>query len=237
MNTAYSPRTIALIGGIGYLIIFFTGIFANFFVVEGLVVKEDATTTFTNIVEQLSLFRVGVLAFVGMVIADLVLTWALYEFFQPTHEQLSLFAAWFRLVNCAVFGVAVFHLFDVLTLAGDAQYSALVSAEYAQAEVMRSFANFNYTWLLGLVFFGVHLLALGFLILWSGFVPKFIGYLLLLAGAGYLADSFAQFVLTNYEDYQHIFALVVIVPGVVGELSLTVWLLIRGGVNNISPPR
>jgi hypothetical protein len=92
---------------------------------------------------------------------------------------------------------------------------------------MQAIAAFDHTWLTGLVFFGIHLLALGTLILEAASVPRFIGYLLILAGAGYLADSFAHFMLPDYAAYQDLFTAIVVLPGVVGELSLTVWLLVR----------
>lgn len=229
MKTPNPLRRIALIAGIGYLIIFITGIFANFFILESLVVQDDASATFRNIQEGASQFRVGILAFVFMVLFDLVLTWALYLLLLPVNKNLSLFAAWFRLVNVAIFGVALFSLFDVLELTGGSLYLTEVSTEYIQAEVMRALSTFNYTWLLGLLFFGVHLVALGALVLQSGFIPKFIGILLFIAGAGYLVDSFAQFMMPNYDAYQNLFAMIVIIPGVVGELSFTIWLLLKGG--------
>ena len=93
---------------------------------------------------------------------------------------------------------------------------------------MLSLNMFNYTWLIGLIFFGIHLFILGYLIYKSGYVPKFIGGLLLIASLDYLLDSFANFLLPNYNDYKNIFQLIVIVPGIVGELSLTFWLLFKG---------
>jgi hypothetical protein len=93
---------------------------------------------------------------------------------------------------------------------------------------MLSLSAFNHIWLIGLVFFGIHLLFLGYLIIKSGEVPKVLGILLVVAGIGYLVDSFANFMLPNYTDYKDVFALLVIVPGVIGELSFTVWLLWRG---------
>lgn len=224
-----SFRKIALTAGMGYLIIFFTGIFSNFFILEKLVVPDDGGATLANITGNVGAFRLGMLSFIIMVLFDLVLTWALYVLLEHINRNLALFMAWFRLVNCAVFGVALFHLFDVLELAGGSAYLAQVPAEYIQAEVMRSLSGFNYTWLLGLLFFGIHLGALGTLALQSGYIPKFIGYLLFLAGAGYLADSFAQFMMANYADYKEVFTMIVVIPGVVGELSFTVWLLLRGG--------
>lgn len=225
-------RKIALTAGIGYLIIFFTGIFSNFFILEKLVVPDDGATTLTNITDNAGPFRLGMLSFIFMVLFDLVLTWALFLLLEHINRNLALFMAWFRLVNCAVFGVALFHLFDVLELASASPHLAQVPTEYLQAEVMRSLVGFNYTWLLGLLFFGIHLVALGALALQSGYIPRFIGYLLFLAGAGYLADSFAQFMLANYADYKDVFTMIVLIPGVAGELSFTVWLLLRGGRNH-----
>ncbi len=37
--------------------------------------------------------------------------------------------------------------------------------------------------------------------------------------------------LANYADYKEVFTMIVVIPGVVGELSFTVWLLVKGGRN------
>lgn len=89
-------------------------------------------------------------------------------------------------------------------------------------------AAFNNTWLVGLIFFAIHLFLLGYLIIKSGYIPKFIGFLLIAASAGYLSDSFANFLLRDYDAYKNIFMLIVVIPGVAGELSLTMWLLLTG---------
>jgi hypothetical protein len=53
--------------------------------------------------------------------------------------------------------------------------------------------------------------------------------LLIAAALGYLIDSFAHVLLANYDDYETVFLLVVAVPGIIGELSFAVWLLVKGG--------
>jgi hypothetical protein len=88
---------------------------------------------------------------------------------------------------------------------------------------------YHYGWAIALVCFGVHLVLLGFLVLRSDYAPSTIGILLVLAGLGYLVDSFARFLLLNYEDYSDFFLLLVAVPAIAGEFSLTGWLLLRGG--------
>jgi hypothetical protein len=65
----------------------------------------------------------------------------------------------------------------------------------------------------------------------SGSIPRAIGVLLIVASVGYFVDSCAHFLMSDYADYETLFALIVIVPGVVGELSLTLWLLIKGAAS------
>ena len=227
MQTINTQRQIALIAGAGYLIIFITGIYANFFILEKMIDSTDAARTLANLTAQIPLFRIGILAFIIMVTFDIVLTWALYVLVKPAGERLALFMAWFRLVNCVMFGAALTHLFDVLEWVTGTPPG--IAAEYVQTQVMHALSSFNYTWLIGLLFFGIHLVALGALTFRTGYIPRFIGILLIIAGAGYLTDSIAQFMLADYDSYKDIFTTVVVLPGIIGELSLTGWLLLRGG--------
>ena len=223
-----SNENIARIAGIGYLIIFITGIFSNFFILENLIVPGDSAQTFNNFQSNDSLFRIGIFSFIIMVIFDVVLTWALYILFLHVNKNLSLLSGWLRLVNCAIFAIALFNLFDVLQFLSSVEYLNAFTLEQLYAQVLLSLSSFNYTWLIGLVFFGLHLLVLGYLIFKSELIPTFIGILLIIAGIGYLIDSFANFLLSNYKDYEDIFLMIVIIPGIVGELSLTFWLLFKG---------
>lgn len=226
-------KKISKIAGFAYLIIFITGIFSNFFVLENLIVPGDAAITANNIMSNGWLFRMGILSFFIMVIFDVVLAWALYLLLKPVNGNLSLLSGWLRLVNSTIFGVALFNLFSVMRIMSGAQYLKVFTAGQLHAQVMLFLNAFNNTWLVGLVFFGLHLFVLGYLIFKSGYIPKIFGILLIIASIGYLTDSFANFLLLNYTEYKNIFLLVVAVPGVIGELSLTFWLLLKG-VNTVS---
>lgn len=223
-----SLRKAAIIAGFSYLVIFVLGILANFFVLENLIVPGDAARTVNNLMTNEWQFRLGILGFIIMVIFDVVVAWALYILLKPVSNSLSLLAAWLRLVNATIFGIALYNLFSVLRLLDDANYLALLDAGQLQAQVMLFMVAFNDTWLIGLIFFGIHLFVLGYLIFKSGYIPKFIGILLVIASLGYLVDSFANVLLANYTDYEAIFMLIVVVPGVIGELSFTLWLLLKG---------
>jgi hypothetical protein len=81
---------------------------------------------------------------------------------------------------------------------------------------------------IGLVFFGVQCLLLGYLILKSTLVPRLLGALMIVAGTGYLVDGFARTMLSNYADHETMFAAVVFGPAFIGELSLALWLTVKG---------
>jgi hypothetical protein len=228
-----SLRTAALVAGFGLLIMFFAAIFANFFVIERLIVPGDAETTVSNIMANQLLFRLGIVSFLIVLICDVVVAWGLYVFFQPASTNLSTLAAWLRLVYTSIFAAAVLGLVVVLRILTSADLLAAFGPAQLEAQVMLFLDAFDYGWLFSLVFFGVHLFVLGCLVFRSGYAPKLIGILLIVSSFGYLLDSFAQFLLPNYASYESIFLLIVAVPGILAELSLCFWLLFKGGKNQL----
>ena len=88
--------------------------------------------------------------------------------------------------------------------------------------------DFDTLWTVGLLFFGIHLILLGYLVIKSTYIPKTLGLLLILAAIGYIIDGMAKLFMSNYIDYKDIFEIIVIMPSVIGEFSFTVWLLIKG---------
>ena len=72
-----SFRKLSIIAGVSYLIIFFSAIFANFFVIESILQDPLAT-----VLEDGMLVRFGTIAFMITVIFDVVVAWALYEMFK-----------------------------------------------------------------------------------------------------------------------------------------------------------
>jgi hypothetical protein len=79
-----------------------------------------------------------------------------------------------------------------------------------------------------LVFFGLHLFVIGYLVYKSGYLPRILGVLLIFASWGYLVDSFANVLLPKDEAIITITATILIALAVVAELSLSLWLLVKG---------
>ena len=160
-----SPRFKARIAGLFYLLTFLTG--------------------------GAALFVRGRLGFAAGLIAGacyIAVTLLFYDIFKPVNSSLSLLAAFFSLVGCAIGALSPFHLAS---------------------------SHIN-----SLVFFGFYCLLIGYLIFRSTFLPRILGALMVFAGLGWL--TFLSPPLANYLS-PYVFA-----PGILGEGSLTLWLLVIG---------
>ena len=230
--TTVTPRRAARTAGIGYLFIFVLAVFANFVVVNGLIKSGDAEATAQNITDSEGLFRAGLVAFAVVFVVDVVVAWALFILFRDVDRDMSLLAAWFRLVYTVFLGVALIFFFVTLQLLSGERYLDAFAPAQLDAHVLLAVDAFNYAWLIGLVCFGAHLIILGRLVITSRRAPRTLGYALVLAGAAYIADTIARAVLADYADVENLFLAIVLVPSVVGELWFTVWLLRTGGTHS-----
>ena len=88
---------------------------------------------------------------------------------------------------------------------------------------------YQYAFNIAFVLFGLHIFGLGYLIFTSDYIPRILGVLLMIASVGYLIDSFASVLSSNYASNEALFIVFIAVPAIISELSLTVWLLIKGG--------
>ena len=209
MNNTISSRRLSLIAGVSYLIIFFTAIFANFFVLEKIIENPLAVIHENNF-----LVRLGIIAFLITVMLDIVIAWAFQKLYKE--HVLSILSTLFRLSHAIIMGIAIFKLTEILHLTSD-------------SEILDNLRSFNSIWLIGLFLFGFHLILLGKII----HSPKILRILITIAGSMYIIDSIAYFLLSNYQQYASIFLILVAVTSIVGEMTLTIWLLSKGGKKKI----
>ena len=201
-------RSLSRIAGASYIIIFFSAIFANFFVLEALTAAPLETVAQNSLA-----VRFGIVAFLITVVFDVVVAWALYVLYKE--HNYSLLSTLFRMMHAAIMGVAIFALPAVLKLS-------------SKEDILDHVNSFNTIWLIGLFFFGIHLILLSKIVN----TPKFIKLFLSLAGIMYMVDTLAHFVIPSYVDYATLFLTLVAIPSIFGEMSLAVWLLLKGDKNN-----
>ena len=219
--THISLRTAAMVAGVGLLLMAILSPFAFLNTYQNIMVSGDAKATADNIIAAGNLFNIGISIFLVVAILDIVVAWALYVLFKPVNQSLSLLAAWFRLAYAPIFALALNHLFNASQLLSRAAYLKAFETDQLYAQAMLSVSAFKNSWDIGLVIFGLHLLVLGYLAFKSGYIPKWLGLLLVVASVGYIVDSFGRFLSPVYNISLAQFTFV-------GEALLIFWLLWRG---------
>lgn len=224
-----SLRQAAIVAGTAILTMAIVAGFSYGFVLKGLVVQGDANATANNILASEPLFRSGVFGFLIVLICDVLAAWALFIFLNPANKSISLLAAWLRLVYTAMLGIAVLNYAIVLQLFSGADYLRVFEEGQLKTLALLFVNGFDGIWSIGLVVFGCHLFVLGYLVVRSGYIPKLIGVLLMVAAACYLGSNSANLLLTNYDRYKQTIESFLSVPMIVGELGFGLWLLFKGG--------
>ena len=211
----------ARIIGLVYLLFFLTSILSEA-CLKGLIVKNDSAATANAIVTHEHLFHLGVAT--GLIGTGfyLVLTALFYTLFKPVSRSVSLVAAFFGLVGCAIQASgSVFQFFTSANLGDGGTVSIFSSDELSGRAVGMLFLKLNHqVGNVALVFFGVYCLLIGCLILRSIFLPRFLGVLMVLAGLGWLIFLYPPLA-------ERLFAYIAIV-GITAEALLMLWLLVIG---------
>ena len=208
----FSARTAAIIAGIALLLMAVLAAYANFGVMQTLVVPGDAETTAGNIIASSGSFLTAIISFLVVAVLDVVVAWGLYRVLKPANLRLSQLAALFRIIYAVIFAFSLTQLY--------AAFQAFTK-DQAFAQGMDLLDAFQNGWDTALIIFGLHLLTLGLISFRFGIIPKWLGVLLGIAGLGYLVDSFGIRLIPGYSisvgEYTFF-----------GELVLIFWLLWKG---------
>lgn len=215
----------ARFAGALYIVIFLAGPFAFLFGRTSPVVDGDPAATAANIASSEGMFRAGMVAESIVFGVEIVLAAVLYVLLRPVSRSISLAAAFARLGEAVVQAVNLVTGGIALTLLSGAGYLAAFDDEQLEALAM-VFVDMNeFLVMVWGLFFGFHLAMLGYLVHRSGFWPRAIGILLLMAAAGYLAQSYGHLVAPSYDATLAAIVQIVAFPA---ELAFTVWLLWKG---------
>lgn len=153
---------------------------------------------------------------------DVSLTLVLYALLRPVHRDLALPAAFFRLVGTAGFTVAQLFCFAASPIVGGAAYLNTFSPEQLQTVALLSLKVNGLGRALFTMFYGAGCGILGYLIYRSGYLPRAVGVLFMIGGAGFMARTFTGVLAPAYASP------VLLMPAGLAALALTVWLLAKG---------
>ena len=212
----------ARLAGFLYLIVAVAGSFA-LFAGPG-IVSGNAAATAANILAGEEMWRLNFVALLIAGAAYVSVVAILYELFKPVSATLSIVAALFGLMSCAT---SIMHAFQLAPLfyLGDAAYLAAFDAEQLQALAYVSLRLQAAGENIGFLYSGLYTLSLGFLVLGSAFLPRFLGVLLAITGLSWLARTVASFLALPLAE---VLSNVLMAAAVFGELAFLLWILVMG---------
>jgi hypothetical protein len=193
---------------------------------QGMVVPGDAATTASHIQAGEPMFRLAFATDLAGTACYVAVTAILYDLLRPAGATLSRVAAFLSLTGCAIWGVSQVHLLGALLLLDHPTYlSTAFAADQLEALALMTLRLHTFGTLVGMVFFAGYCAAIGVLIFRSGYLPRLVGVFLVAAGAAWLVDTFAFFI---DPPFSKALGDAVQIPGLLGEGSLTLWLLAVG---------
>jgi hypothetical protein len=224
-----SQRKAARVAGVLYLLLIIFGIFAELVIRSKLIVAGDAAATASNILASPGLWRIGFASDILMILSFLLLPLAFYLLFKPVGKRLASLVVIFVAVSVPLMLVNMLLYYAPLHILSGVDYLAVFSTDQLNALAMSSLTMYTTGVSLATLFHGLWLLPLGILVYRSGYFPKVLGILLMLACLGFVIETIQSFLLPNLE--------VITYPGMVleilGEFGFCGWLLIKGA--KVSP--
>lgn len=189
--------------------------------VPSIVMTGDVATTADQLRLNTGLFRIGFAAYLLEAFSDVVLAWLFYLLLKPVNRELSLLSAFFGLVSMTLFAVTkMFYASAPMFISS----TSLGAFPTSQTEALASLFLSMYARLNGLfmLFYGTAWIIRGWLTFKSGYLPRFLGVIMVIAGGGFVAKNIALVLAPRYSSD------LLLAPMLLNGLALTIWLLAKG---------
>jgi hypothetical protein len=217
----------ARIAGLLYLITVVSGIISLVYVPSRLIVWDNASETYNNIVSNESLFRIGILSDLVLYTTFIFLSLALYKLLRKTNENIARIMVILVLISVPISYVNLINKFDILSLINGTEVLKTIAFNMQYSQMMTLLESHNNGILIVEIFWGLWLFPFGYLVFKSGIIPKIMGVFLMVACFAYLADFLGYFLFP--EDFgKTVIPIISSLSQALGEIGICLWLLILG---------
>jgi hypothetical protein len=220
-----SPKVLARIAGILYLLVGIFGGFAQGFVYPKIYVAGDAAATAGNLIANSGLVRIGVVADFFDNITWVFLALILYRLLKHVSKSAARAMVLLVAIGASITILNAVFEFEALRVATGAVNLSGFGAAGSNALALLLVDAQHYGLLIASIFFGLWLVPLGYLAYKSGWFPKALGVVLVAGAAGYLADVLAAFLVPDLGKAIHGY---VTIPSAVAEIWMVGYLLVIG---------
>lgn len=221
----HSRKAEARRAGLLYLLVLVTAPLNLILIPGRFIVVGDATATAARLVDGGALYRLGVVAGLVSNVAFLLVGLALFELLKDVDRARARAMLVLLAVAVVIGGVNLVHQLAPLVLLGGAPFLAAIPRPELEALAYTFLRLRDVTNHVAMTYWGLWLLPLGQLVLRSGFLPPILGVLLLVGGVSYLALSVIAIGAPAYYAAASTYGMPLYA---VGELSLIIWLVVRG---------
>ena len=217
---AFAPKRTARIAAVLFLLTILTGVFAQFFVSDRLIVWGDAGATATRIAQNRSLYQWGFTIYMIEMAMQVSATALFYLLFRPVNRSVALVGLCLGLLGCVIKTLGRLFFLAPLFIQRDAHALSVFSAEQQQALALFFLRLNDHAAAMALGFFGLDDLLRGWLAFRSTFLPRILGAVSMISGLGWMTF------LSPTLGYR-VFSIVALVALLVSVAMIT-WLLVFG---------
>ena len=221
-----SQRTAAKVAGFSGLFAIAIVVFANYALLNPLIVPGNAAETARNIMAHQTQFRVTLICFLTYSASVVVLLAALYVILKPVNQGLALAGALFRLVFAILWLLSTLNMLGALRLLGSASYLQVFEADRLQALARVNVAATFDDYYVGLPFFGLAATVCAYLWLKSNYIPKGLAVFGVISSAWCVICAFVFLIFPHFNKIVNDYLFDS--PMAIFELILSFWLLFKG---------
>jgi hypothetical protein len=208
--------------GVAMLLSIVFGILGELYLPGKIIVRGDAAATAANIVGNPTLFRLTFASYLVEAICDVALLVLFYVILKPVNRNIALLSAFFGIVSMVTFAVAQSSFFASSVILSDrgglTEFTAAQRANLAYLAVRISAMIAA----LFLCMYGIASILRGYLIMRSGYIPRVLGILLMIGGAGFFLRSTTYILAPSFSSP------IMLLPMAAAGIPLMLWLLFRG---------
>jgi hypothetical protein len=185
--TTRSPRLLARLAGVFFLVTIVGGIIAQAFISERLIDFGDAAATANNILANRGMFQIGFTIYLIEMACQVTTAMLLYRILRPVSRSLALLMLLFEFTGIVIKTFArVFYITPLYVLDGGAAFNGFDAAQLQSVSLLLLRVN-DYGAATALAFFGVSTILEGYLVFRSTYLPRWLGLIGMIAGLGWLA--------------------------------------------------
>ena len=212
----------ARVAGVAMLLSIIFGFLGEMILPDRIIVRGDAAATAANIVGNPTLFRLSFAAYLVEGLCDIALCVFFYVLLRPVDRNLALLSAFFGIASMVTFAVAQSSFFAASLVLGDSPGIGAFTSDQRNALAYLAIRISGTIAGLFLCLYGTASMIRGYLIARSTYLPRILGILFIIGGAGFFLRSATYLLAPNYSSP------VLLIPMALAGIPMMGWLLFRG---------